>query len=409
MSVTGSSIEITRTKLLVALVLAVAIGGSGVGLVSTGVFEAADSAAPSPPGAGSTGTELATIDVTAADPPNVRSGTGEAGIVAGAIDGRLRLYRDVDRVELLVRSRLPNGTWVVIDRTALGAVPAGAVDLASATGGETQYLDATQSDGFDVTTPGTTARRSGFVSVTARLYADGARVGTVTDTDGYAFLVDRPAARTVGGAGTDSAPREQTDADATPTAQSRDGRDDAGRDGDGADESDDDSETRSRSDLNRTTALLGARNVVPGSSGQSAAAVSNPSDERVTATFRVGAPIDAENGLTEPESAVDDTPDRGELAAHLDVRIAIVRADGGGSYLAGGESEYVSLSDAATATQSLELDPNETVTVVVEWRVDRAVGNEIQSDGTSLSVHTTFEPTSTLLESTAGRPPLTTG
>ncbi|WP_256545051.1 hypothetical protein [Halobellus inordinatus] len=398
MSAIDVPVGISWTKLLAVVVLATVLGGVGAGFVSTDIFDATTQPSPAPLG-GDSASEVAGITVTATDPSNVRNEAGDAGVVAGALGGRLDLERDVSRVGFVVRSRLPNGTWVVVDRASVESIQSGtdAIDLATVVGGpNTTYLDHTQSDGFDVATPGSTARRDGAVAVTAHLYADGQRVATVTDTDGYAFVVDRPAGRTVGG------PNENT-----VTAS-----------GDGASSSNDQSETRSDStrsagggaggsetengaEANRTTALFGAQDVLPGSRGTSTAQLSNPRDESVTATFAVGGAVDDENGLTEPEATVDDTATQGELSDHLAVRIAITRESGGRSYLVGSTDGYVSLADAVETTRSLELDPNETVSVVVEWRVDAAVGNEIQSDRTTLSVHCTFEPSTTLLAAIA--------
>ncbi|MDQ2053897.1 hypothetical protein [Halobellus sp. H-GB7] len=402
MSTIDVPVGISWTKLLAVVVLATVLGGVGAGFVSTDIFDATTQPSPAPLG-GDSASEVAGITVTATDPSNVRNEAGDAGVVAGALGGRLDLERDVSRVDFVVRSRLPNGTWVVVDRASVESIQSGtdAIDLATVVGGpNTTYLGQTQSDGFDVATPGSTARRDGAVAVTARLYADGQRVATVTDTDGYAFVVDRPAGRTVGG------PNENTvtasgDGASTPNDQAETRSDSTGSAGGGAGGSDGGSETEDGAEANRTTALFGAQDVLPGSRGTSAAQLSNPRGESVTATFAVGGAVDDENGLTEPEATVDDTATQGELSDHLAVRIAITRESGGRSFLVGSTDGYVSLADAAETTRSLELDPNETVSVVVEWRVDAAVGNEIQSDRTTLSVHCTFEPSTTLLAAIA--------
>jgi hypothetical protein len=412
MSAIDVPVGITRTKLLAVVVLATVLGGVGAGFVSTGVFDATGPPSPALLGDDSA-SEVAGITVTATDPSNVRNEAGDAGVVTGALGGSLDLERDASRVGFVVRSRLPNGTWVVVDRASVESVQSGtdAIDLATVVGGpNTTYLDHTQSDGFDVATPGSTARREGAVAVTARLYADGRSVATVTDTDGYAFVVDRPAGRTVGGpnentvtASGDSASTSNDQAETRSDSTGSAGGESGGSDGsDGGSETEDGgSETENGAEANRTTALFGAQDVLPGGRGTSTAQVSNPRDESVTATFAVGGAVDDENGLTEPEATVDDTATQGELSDHLAVRIAITRERGGRSYLVGSTDGYVALADAAETTRSLELDPNETVSVVVEWRVDAAVGNEIQSDRTTLSVHCTFEPSTTLLEAIA--------
>ena len=199
----------------------------------------------------------------------------------------------------------------------------------------------------------------------------------------------------------DGAVTASGDGDSTSNDQAETRSDSTGSAGCGSGGSGGGSETEDGAEANRTTALFGAQDVLPGSRGTSTAQLSNPRDESVTATFAVGGAVDDENGLTEPEATVDDTATQGELSDHLAVRIAITRESGGRSYLVGSTDGYVSLADAAETTRSLELDPNETVSVVVEWRVDAAVGNEIQSDRTTLSVHCAFEPSTTLLAAIA--------
>ncbi|MGQ4555650.1 hypothetical protein [Halobellus sp. GM3] len=423
MSAVGVPVQISRTQLL-AIVVTIAVGGVAAGLLTNAPI-AADGQ-PSPIGSTAESVPGATLEITAADPANVRNEAGDAGEVSGTLDGTLAVERPVDRVAFVVWGRLPNGTWSVLERDSVESVPPGTISVGDAVGGPgTTYLGAELSDGFDVDVPGSTARREGFVSVTARLYVDGERVATVTDTDGYAFLVDRPAERTTvagdggvasgasatdvetgddtgwgiagastaGSAGSTAGPDESSDGDTSPQNGA-----DGSLDGPGEDDARSETDTGGDEDAqaDRTTALFGTGNAVPGSSDSSSARLANPADDAVTAQFAVGAPLDRENGLTEPESDVDDTPDVGELSDNLDVRITLEREDGERVALVGGDGAYVPLADAAGSTRSVDLDPDEAVTVIVEWRIDGDVGNEIQSDSTTLSVHATFESSSEL-------------
>ncbi|WP_049984804.1 hypothetical protein [Halobellus rufus] len=419
MSAADLPISVTGTQLFVVAVAAVVIVGASPGfLVDTLQGGPGDL---EPPGASDARGSATEIDVTASDPANVRDDDGTVGVVAGRLGGTVTLDRPVDRVDIVVRSRLPNGSWVVLERAAVEPAGAESIDLTEAVGGsEFVYLDRDRSSGFDVDTPGSTARREGAVSVTARVHVDGDVIDTVTDADGYAFLVDRPAATTVdaGATGSESSDSDAgsdergtddgqsasaaasvestqpTDGDAEPAGGN--GHPDGGSESHGTDASDGvgDGDGTDGDETDRRTLLFGTGDALPGSTGSDSAVVSNPAEEEVTATFAVGAPIDEENGITEPESAVDDTPDVGELSEHLDVRIRIETGDG--ETIAVGGDGFVSLADAAGASRSIRLDPDESVTVVVEWRISSDVGNEIQSDSTTLSVHGSFESTTGL-------------
>jgi len=409
MSAADFPVSVTGTQLFVVAVAAIVVVG-----VSPGILSNALSVGPSelaPPGADDAHGPTAEIEVTAADPPNVRSADGTVGVVAGQLTGSVTLTQPVSSVDLVVHSRLPNGSWVVVQRATVEPAPAQTIDLSEALDGpRLTYLDRDQSNGFDVGVPGSTAHREGAVSVTAQVFVDGEAVDSVTDADSYGFLIDRPAATTVGdgASGSESAGDESTTESSSTTESgvpTADGPTVSGGSGFGSGAGNvpsggiEGGESESRDEeTDRRTLLFGAENAVPGSTGADSVTVSNPADEAVTATFALGAPIDEENGVTEPESAVDDTPDTGELSEHLAVRIWIETDDGETRPLIGG-GEYIPLADAAGASQSLDLDPDEAVTVTVEWRIDSDVSNEIQSDSTTLSVHGTFQSTTTLSSS----------
>ncbi|WP_336023159.1 hypothetical protein [Halobellus salinisoli] len=432
MSAADLPVSITGTQMLVVAVAALAVVGAGPGLISDALSGGPDQLAP--PGVSDSRGPTAEIGVTTADPPNVRNDEGTAGVVAGTVGGSLMLDQPADRVDLVVRSRLPNGSWTVQHRTSIEPVDAREIALDEALGPRFTYLDGDQSNGFDVDTPGSSVRRTGAISVTARLFVDGEEIESVTDTDEYGFFVDRPAATTTDttadereSSGSedegDESRSSQSSTSETDVRSAGDGpaksdgtvggSGDSGDGGDG-DESpdvgdagdsvrdDDAGDDSSEDEADRRTLLFGTDNALPGSTGEDTVTVSNPADEAVTATVAVGAPIDEENGLTEPESEVDETPEVGELSEYLDVKIWVETEDGRQRNVVGGDGNviggngYVPLADAAESSKSLDLDPDESVTVVVEWRIAGDVGNEIQSDSTTLSVHCSFESTTTL-------------
>ncbi|RLM88326.1 hypothetical protein D3D02_12200 [Halobellus sp. Atlit-38R] len=395
MTPSGVPATLSRKHLLAVVVIAMALTGAGVGVLSDGFTL---SRGPGPAEVGDAAAPLATIKVTASDPVAIRNDAGDVGVVSGTLGGTLTLAEGADRVEFVVQTRLPNGTWAVAASGTATGVPAGQLNLEPGVGGpDTIYLDAAQSDGFDVQEPGTVAVRRGAIAVTARLFVGDEVIATVTDVDGYELTVDRPAPATMSFAPVDeSATEENSDAtgasDPTDTTrrtitQTGSGSDGGPESGSGADASDADETTDSTTP---TTAFFGTGDVVPGSAGKSAAVLEPTSAEMTTLEVTVGAAIDAENGVTEPESVVDETPEDGELSSELDVRIVLVRESGDREYVAGSADAFVPLSTAAGATASLAIEPNEPVSLVVEWRIDPTVGNEIQSDSTTASIHYRF-------------------
>lgn len=139
--------------------------------------------------------------------------------------------------------------------------------------------------------------------------------------------------------------------------------------------------------------LFSAEGIVPGQSGHGNLTVRNVAGEDGRLTISAVDAIDEENGITEPESSVDDT-DRGELSKHLEVRFAI-RDGGNEEYLVGSDAEYVPLANLTSEVSSSEyhLGEGEAVTLVADWRVPPETGNEVQSDGVAVDVGLTLEST----------------
>ncbi|MFB6251862.1 MAG: hypothetical protein ABEI27_09320 [Halobellus sp.] len=406
MSTRDGADGISRSRLLMVVALGVALMGAGAGALSenTPFGIGPDGALSDPP----------QLTVVAADPIDVRTDAGDVGTVTGSLGGSLVVREDVDRIELVVHSRLSDGSWVEINRLTIGAVTAETVDLGTTVGGPgTVYLDADQSDGFDVAVPGSVAVRRGAISVTARLFATDGTVTSVEAADEYEFVVERPAARVVSfGSGNErGTPTVETgfDVDQDPvgtpsrgdagpslSAQATGGGTTGGSGGGSISDADStDGEREGSTDGTEgpgtpTTALFTAGGVMPGSSGSSETVFGPPNPEQDTLLVTVGVVVDDENGLTEPEAEVDGTPTVGELSANVDVRIVIVHESGARRYVAGGSNAFVPLASVSEASESVPVGANETVSIVVEWRIDGAVGNEIQGDSTTLSVHGRF-------------------
>lgn len=139
---------------------------------------------------------------------------------------------------------------------------------------------------------------------------------------------------------------------------------------------------------------LNVTDALPGDSGTASTTLANDGDG--TGQLRIASIsiVDHENGVTEPESEVDDTPADGELSEHLEIRIAFVGSGGGETYLlgtSGGTGGYVPLADLEGSAPSGEyvLAGGEQVTVRTDWRLPRETGNVIQSDDVTFDV--TFE------------------
>jgi len=179
----------------------------------------------------------------------------------------------------------------------------------------------------------------------------------------------------------------------TPTAPTESDDDVGGSTGDG----DQSSSTPSPGlELGGDGTLFEQSNLAPGQSNQGTMTLRNAEDEDGNLTVTSVAITDEENGITDPESGVDSTPNVGELSSVLEVRLSI---DDGNSqtYLLGTESGYVTLEDLPDAAPSdaYGLASGEEVTLVMDWRLPSSVGNEIQSDGVSVDLGLLLESTDT--------------
>jgi len=142
-------------------------------------------------------------------------------------------------------------------------------------------------------------------------------------------------------------------------------------------------------ETNGSEARLQFGDVLPGDAGRQTVRIRNVGNE--TARFGVGdiTVTDQENGITEPESAVDTPGNGGELSAHVRVAIQVRHPDGETESLYGtgsGAKSLRALANAGADGASRELAPGDNATVAFEWHLPVETGNVVQSDGTTFSV-----------------------
>ncbi|WP_458204427.1 hypothetical protein [Haladaptatus sp. NG-SE-30] len=290
-----------------------------------------------------------TLSLAVTDPVTVHNPTGEVSLVTGDLTGSVRWTEatTVAAVTLVVQTWTPSSGWTETHRVTVS--PAGtAISLGDALGARQVYATGPRANEFSVGTDDETRTRHGAVAVTAVLHdADGTEVTRKTAVASYRFNV------------TNTASKRSDEHDEWPVLSL------------GGNETD--------------SRVVDVENVVPGSTGSGRISVSNAGSD--TGVLHVAVENPLENGRTEPERSVDGTPTKGELTSNLDVRITLVDSEGTIlAYLAGNESTYVPLSEHSPSELSAvtTLDPGQTVSLVVDWRVDTSVGNEIQSDAVTL-------------------------
>ncbi|WP_226023126.1 hypothetical protein [Halomicrobium salinisoli] len=123
----------------------------------------------------------------------------------------------------------------------------------------------------------------------------------------------------------------------------------------------------------------------PGSEGRGRVRVRNAGDAAGRLAVAAVTVEDRENGIVEPERAVDDSPDEGELSEHL--RIALLAGDGETAVIGTG-SDPVPLAAAASSDEPFRgprLGSGEATTLVLRWRLPAETGNEVQSDGVAVT------------------------
>ncbi|WP_135806121.1 hypothetical protein [Halorussus marinus] len=316
----------------------------------------------------------ATLALSASDPPTVRNDDGAVERIAGNLTGALdwTAGANVTRVALVVQTWTPDSEWRESRRVEVEPNGSSLAVEAALGGTELVYAEGDRASEFDVDEDGANVSREGFVSVTGVLFdANGTELDRVSTVDGYAVRVINEEAPTVYAFG---------GSDGEPSVRLGDGE--------------------------AAPAVLDVAGVAPGYSGEGRLAITNDGDDEGVLRASITAIAERENGLTEPERAVDDSPSSGELAAALDVRISLEDESGETvAYLAGDDSSYVALGSQSPEQLSARtrLDARETVDLVAEWRVDADVGNEIQSDSVSFDFNATVVDDASALQD-AGAP-----
>jgi spore coat-associated protein N len=126
-------------------------------------------------------------------------------------------------------------------------------------------------------------------------------------------------------------------------------------------------------------------NVAPGSAGIDTWTLTNDGSIDGSLSITVSAVTNDDNGQNEPELLVDDAGPDGELGANLmaqlDVEGNVIYALGA---LDGMEGAYLGVIDIAAG---------DTVVVTLNWLIDIAVGNVIQSDIAMFDIEFTLEQT----------------
>lgn len=379
----------SRATVLLVVVGAVVLG-AGAGFVaptgSAGPIEAVASTttahAPAP-GAASAGPNErnASLSLSLTSPSPVSNANGTVGNVTVPLSGSASWNGSVGRAVVSVRAWTPANGWrLVTNRTVH---PSGSsLDVAAAVGPSVLAARANES-GFSDPVNGTTVERTGYVSVSVSLFADGSAVGSASRTASYSFTVTNAPSPS-------SANASDGSTNASTTANTNTGTASASESSSG-----DGPRLVFVSDRHDPTAF-GASNVAPGASGGSRVTMRNAGGAAGRLVVAASNWTNAENGLIAPEVAAGDhTPNRGELRQHLRIRVAVVGDGGGVEYLAGSASSFANASDAPASSLGFErtLSPGANATLVFQWRLPAATGNVVQSDAAGLNYTYTLRST----------------
>jgi len=134
--------------------------------------------------------------------------------------------------------------------------------------------------------------------------------------------------------------------------------------------------------------LLDDEDVLPGAAGIGRRTVESNTSEDGEVWITELTVEDREEGVTEPESKVDDSTEDGELPENLEVRIVLEHEDGYVNYVLGTEDGFerlVDLQDRAPSAATPLLSGDRT-DVTVYWRLPAEAGNEVQSDEVDLDL-----------------------
>lgn len=291
-----------------------------------------------------------TLTVEAADPATVRSVDGTVGTLSGPVTGTLSWTGTVDSVVLVVNAWVPDDGWQEERRVTLRE--SSPVDIATALGSDVTYAEGNRTAGFAATGDGETTVTTGYVSVTAVFFRDSTEVARTEETASFDVTVENTAGSAPAGVDLE-----------------------LGSGGAGV-------------------SLLDTQSVAPGSAGNSTGTLTNRGSDPGVLTLESMPFESAENGRSGPELAVDSTggADEGELHEALAVRLRVERANGTSSYVLGNETTYLDFADVWNESVALgRLDGGESLSLVVEWRIREAAGNEIQTDSVDVEFVFTLE------------------
>lgn len=136
--------------------------------------------------------------------------------------------------------------------------------------------------------------------------------------------------------------------------------------------------------------LLNVSGVTPGERGTRRLTLTNDGPDAGRLRVAGVSVFESENGVTGPESAVDDSPDAGELGEYFLVAVSLVGSDGRTPlYGTGDGARPLGAVAGEGASTGVVLDSNEQATVVLSWRLPADTGNVVQSD--SLRLNATFQ------------------
>ena len=377
----------TKRTVLVVLVVSLVLFGLGAGAIGIGGPESADASNPgseteatpdpgqptvtvTPPETAtpdeeadgtsttprdtvtdtSTPSADASLRVDVSPPSDIANGNGKVGPLWGTMDGTLAWNGSVDSAVIVVSVLDPEEGWVERERVTVRPTNDSLSLQSLFDGKQYEYLDAGRASGFDNPDNGTTVTRTGAVGVTAVLFEDRDERTRLTETADYQFEVTNTGGVDISLSNPDGE-RKSVDIDPSSTSESMPGGN-------------------------------GSRSVTVNNTGQFAGTV------RVFVTNVHG----SENGFAPPEAAVDDDQES-ELLERLELRIAV--EDGSDRrYVLGGPDAWVNFVtsiDETRAVTSFGLDPSQSRSVVVEWRIPASAGNEVMTDTANWDLEFVFE------------------
>jgi hypothetical protein len=130
--------------------------------------------------------------------------------------------------------------------------------------------------------------------------------------------------------------------------------------------------------------------VFPGDSGRETVSFTNVGNETAKVTVGSIEISQSENGLTEPESKVDDSPG-GELGSLAMGKVFFETDDSTTTYVVGGTEQTYPIAAFPTERTDVAVTvaPNESVELGLEWFVSSDTGDIVQTDSVSINMTVT--------------------